>query len=347
MKLRRTFPIALAAFAAALFGASPVRAEGPDPGPGGGLDLRAGEPGALDFAAALAAPPFAGELPAGRDLAREIELAAATPSAAYKPGESWPLEVFEGADFLEEIVPVAAWRNGDYGRIALNTALPLATLASAFAFRGTDRDTLAEISRWDWAGLDRSQNNYPFLYGMVALSAASVFFPGPEDASEYSFRLRLDRATVLGLSFAVSEGVTEVLKRATGRRRPDQTSGAGRSRPSGHTTAGGVAAAFTADVLRDVFRPQEERDPAWRVVKEVGSALPYLAAAYLTLERVHGRKHFLTDALLGDAIGLLVTHAFYAWSFTRTEQGRGFVDALTVACDPEAGGVLVAVGWCF
>jgi hypothetical protein len=48
----------------------------------------------------------------------------------------------------------------------------------------------------------------------------------------------------------------------------------------------------------------------------------------MALERVHARKHFLTDTLLGGAIGAFTMDMFYAWSFTRTELRRSWLGPL-------------------
>lgn len=261
----------------------------------------------------------------------------------YKQGESWPLRNFRGLDFAEPLLPLAAWRQGDYGRIAFNTALPLATLASAFIFRPTDDGTLREISKktWGWEGIDQGQDNVPFEFAMVGLSIASILIPSPEDAHGVSCALRLDRATVLALSYGASRIEVEVLKRVIRRARPDNF-GNKQSRPSGHAAAAGCAAAFTSDVIRDALRPQDETSLGLRVGEEALSFLPYLGAAYMSLERVHARKHFLTDALLGTALGAITTHMFYAWSFTREEERGPWIELASVGWDPERQGIAIA-----
>jgi hypothetical protein len=81
-----------------------------------------------------------------------------------------------------------------------------------------------------------------------------------------------------------------------------------------------------------------------RILKEVASAaVLYLGAGYMALERVHSNKHFLTDTLLGGAIGAFTTNMFYAWSFTRREQGRSWLEHVSVRYDPGRRGVEVAI----
>ncbi len=247
----------------------------------------------------------------------------------YKPGESFPLELVQGADFLEPFVPATAIRRGDVGRIVLGSALPYALLASSFGAQGTDRTTLREMTRWKWAGVDQSQDNYPFMFGLVALGGLSSFLPAPaEDQDGYSIRLRLDRLAVFGLGVGLANAEVELLKPLFNRQRPNSTGGAGTSRPSGHAVTGFAAMTFFSDVLRDTFRPQDEPNLGLRLAEEVGSAVPYLGAFYLAIERVHGQKHFFTDTLLAGALGTFTTQVFYEWSFLRTELGQSWAGSV-------------------
>ena len=251
----------------------------------------------------------------------------------YKPGETWPLRNFQGWDLLEPLWPRVAVGRGDVGRVMLDSALPSSLLISAFAAYGSDQSTLATISRWNWVGIDQAQNNNPFLAGLVGLAAVSVFLPGPEDAQSYSWRLRADRVTVLALGIGTSWAVTSILKPLSDRTRPNGECCT--SRPSGHATTAFAAMAFLSNVVRDTLRPQDETNVGLRLLKEVASAVPYLGAGYMALERVHAREHFLTDTLLGGAIGAFTMHMSYAWSFTRTEQGRSWLgEHIAVGYDP-------------
>jgi membrane-associated phospholipid phosphatase len=276
--------------------------------------------------------------PGGSD---EGALASGPSRLEYKAGETWPWRIFEGLDFVEPFLPLAAASRGDVGRIVLNSALPYALLASGFALESTDQSTLAEIGRWKWVSLDEHQDNYPLLYGLIGLAAAGILLPAPEDGTGYSWKLRLDRATVFALGLGTASLETELLKPVFHRTRPNGESFG--SRPSGHVTTAFSAMAFLSNVLRDTLRPQEEPNVGLRVLKEVVSALPYLGAGYMALERVHGRDHFLSDTLLGAGLGALTMDAFYASSFTRTEQARSWLGPLSITYDPVRRGIEVAI----
>ena len=98
----------------------------------------------------------------------------------------------------------------------------------------------------------------------------------------------------LAYSLALSQGTTEVLKRAVDSPRPD---GTGRGFPSGHTSAVFASAAFVHERYG------------------VQMALPYYALATLTAySRVHTHHHFTKDVVGGAAVGVgssfLLTHPF-------------------------------------
>src|SRR5206468_2835063 len=136
--------------------------------------------------------------------------------------------------------------------------------------------TLHVISRWGWAGVDQSQDNYPFLFGMVALAGLSSLLPAPEDGVGYSLSLRLDRLAVFGLGVGLANAEVELLRPVYDRLRPIQFGSTrhGTSRPSGHTATAFAAAAFLSDVLRDTLRPEEETSVPLRIAEEVATALP-------------------------------------------------------------------------
>src|SRR5581483_6455740 len=147
------------------------------------------------FCGAGAAPARAQEGPDGTAPVSTAAQAAAARKIvlSYKGGEAFPLRLFEGLDFLEPAIPFVATERGDWGRVFYDTLVPYSLLAGAFAIRSKDQQTLREIGRWKWAGLDQKQDNEPMLYGLIALGAASLFLPSPEDGDGYEWQLRADR----------------------------------------------------------------------------------------------------------------------------------------------------------
>jgi len=255
----------------------------------------------------------------------------------YKHDDPWWSRNFQGFDFLEPLIPRVAASRGDVGNIVLDSGVPYSLLTTAFAARSTDQATLTGIGRWGWVGIDERQDNWPVLAGLFALAGAGVFLPSTQDGGQYFGDVKIDRALVLVLGAATAYGTTESLKYVLDRRRPNGEDSL--SRPSGHATGGFAAMAFLSNVLRDALAPEKEPDLGVRILKEATTALPYLGASYLALERVHGKEHFLTDTLLGGAIGAFTMNMFYAWSFTRTKYGRGWFEDVSVGYDPRLRGI--------
>ena len=259
----------------------------------------------------------------------------------YKDGDPWWSRNFQSFDFLEPLIPRVAAARSDVGNIVLGSGVPYALLTTAFAARSTDQATLTEIGRWGWVGIDERQDNWPVLASLFALAGAGVFLPSTQDGGQYSGDVKIDRAIVLALGVATAYGISEPLKYVFDRRRPNGEDSL--SRPSGHATGGFAAMAFLSNVLRDALAPEKEPDLGVRILKEATTALPYLGAGYLALERVHGKDHFLTDTLLGGAVGAFTMNMFYAWSFTRTQYGRSWFERVSVGYNPTLRGIGIIV----
>jgi hypothetical protein len=273
---------------------------------------------------------------AARQLLHQIE-----DDREYKLGEPWWSRNFRGVDFLEPLIPLVAASADDFGSIALGSVLPYALLTTAFAAESTDQATLTRIGRWDWAGIDEEQDNHVVQACLIALGAVGIFLPSRQVGGEDHGKLVLDRAIVFVLGFGTAYGATEILKGVLDRRRPNDDDS--RSRPSAHATAGFAAMTFLSNVLRDALAPHQEPHLGFRILKEVATALPYLGAGYLALERVHGEDHFLTDTLLGGAIGAISMNMFYAWSFTRSRYDTGWLERISVGYDRSRRGVQILV----
>jgi len=87
-------------------------------------------------------------------------------------------------------------------------------------------------------------------------------------------------------ALAVSEGITQPLKYATQRERPDQSDK--HSFPSGHA----------ADTF--AFATALERHLGWRY------AVPaYVFSSYVAVSRLPANRHWLSDAVFGSAVGII------------------------------------------
>ncbi|MEP7117773.1 MAG: phosphatase PAP2 family protein [Acidobacteriota bacterium] len=105
-------------------------------------------------------------------------------------------------------------------------------------------------------------------------------------------------------SLAISEALTQTLKRTTHRERPD---GSGNnSFPSGHA----------ADTF--AFATALERHLGWK-----GAVPAYVFSSYVAISRLPANRHWLSDAVFGSAVGIIAGR-------TVTRHGRDFPLTLTV-----------------
>jgi len=113
---------------------------------------------------------------------------------------------------------------------------------------------------------------------------------------------------------AVAEGITQVLKYATRRERPD---GSGKtSFPSGHA----------ADTF--AFATALERHLGWK-----GAVPAYIFASYVAISRLPANRHWLSDAVFGSSVGIIAGR-------TVTRHGREF--PVTIAAVPGGAAIMFA-----
>jgi membrane-associated phospholipid phosphatase len=118
-------------------------------------------------------------------------------------------------------------------------------------------------------------------------------------------------------SFGAAELVMQGLKEITDKRRPDGE--CCRSFPSGHTSRAFTAAAFIH--RRYGFRH---------------AIIPYVAAGFTAVSRIHADRHFVEDVVAGAAIGI-------ASAFLLTSERQRVVAAPFV--EPGAYGLAVSATW--
>lgn len=113
----------------------------------------------------------------------------------------------------------------------------------------------------------------------------------------------------------ITYSLTHLLKTTTGRERPDGSND--RSFPSGHASM----TFATATVLQRHF--------GWR------GALAYPVASYVAASRLHENRHFLSDVIIGGAVGLVAgrtvtRHGRNQWTITPIPVRGGYSLMVTV-----------------
>ena len=108
-------------------------------------------------------------------------------------------------------------------------------------------------------------------------------------------------AEAAAVSGALTLGTTVLLKRTTGRLRPDSTDTY--SFPSAHTAAAAVANGYSVRTISGMSLPKTYSYPAYGAL----TALTFATA----WGRVEGAKHYPTDVLAGALIGTFFVNAAY------------------------------------
>jgi len=199
---------------------------------------------------------------------------------------------------------------------------------------GDDVKHLPSMQNLFWAGLGGglALAAHPFddnvNRSLVGSEFAENFFKAGEALGElgtllgtaggiYAFGRIKDQPKVshLGMdliqSIAISEGLTQTLKLATHRERPD---GSGHnSFPSGHA----------ADTF--AFATALERHFGWK-----GAVPAYIFSSYVAFSRLPANRHWLSDAVFGSAVGIIAGR-------TASRHGR----EVPVTVVPTKGGVAV------
>ena len=173
-------------------------------------------------------------------------------------------------------------------------------------------------SAQDWSDGLRNASAAGYAVSLLVTPARSV------DGNWITSKAR-DGAVGLG-AFVVTAGVTEGLKVATSRERPNGNDD--KSLPSGHAANSAVFNTLTAHNLQSI-----DMDPWLRTSLEVGVGAVTVGTAWA---RVESGDHYPSDVLVGMALGHFVGELF-----ARTFLGRGPDANLALGAGPVRGGALL------
>jgi membrane-associated phospholipid phosphatase len=215
-----------------------------------------------------------------------------------------------------------------------------------------DFDRSVSESLYRGPGAGKWLGGVPDTGGLVVAPIASFAVYG---ADELVFALRGQSLTgdenpdhkllALTEAFAVSLGLDEVAKVYIGRERPafyfgrpdagPRTADAQLSFFSGHSTASFCLAAFVGRDVGDwlASHPLADAAPATRLW--VGRVLPaatlYGLATVVGVSRIIDQQHYLSDVLVGAAVGATVGNVVYALHFDENGQPRRHFDVQLAA----------------
>jgi len=202
----------------------------------------------------------------------------------------------------DAIDPLPSWER--IGRSALGAALdPLtwAPVVGAAVLQIDDYDQ--RISEWAidrtpvFGSIARAQNASNWLLGASFAEAlvSTVATPGGEDFDDWvEYKLRGLEVEAVGLG--ITYGTAELDKRLLRRKRPDSTDFM--SFPSGHAAGSFYSATVTSKNLDSIEMPE-----ILRLGLQTGA---YATAAATGWGRVETGKHYVSDVLVGAALGHFV-----------------------------------------
>jgi membrane-associated phospholipid phosphatase len=160
----------------------------------------------------------------------------------------------------------------------------------------------------------------------VAGYAVSVF-AAPRDAGDGGWIAAKARNAAVGVgAFAVTAGVTEGLKAATARERPNGVDD--KSMPSGHAANAAVFNTLTVYNLQGL-----EIGPRLRTSLEIGAGAVTVGTAWA---RVESGDHYPSDVLVGMALGNFMG-AFFAQAFLSPEPDA----RVALGAGPLSGGAML------
>ncbi|MEM7232447.1 MAG: phosphatase PAP2 family protein [Planctomycetota bacterium] len=207
-------------------------------------------------------------------------------------------------------------------KAAFNAAFDLQTLipaAGAMIFAIDDFDQ--EVS--DWAAREtpmfqsgrtaRKFSDWANVALAAEFGATVLATPSGEPFSSEWYSAKARGLALETTSALVTFGVTEGMKSAVGRTRPDGSDD--RSFPSGHTSG-----AFTLSTLANRNLESIEMPSRLRLAAQTGNIVTASAVGWA---RVEGRRHFPSDVFAGAAVAYFL-NAFIHDAFLGPPEGRSF-----------------------
>lgn len=205
---------------------------------------------------------------------------------------------------------------------------------------------LLQIDDWDREVADWARRETP-LFGsnqraaewsddlrtasVVAFHVTALGAPGGDSPREW-FANKLRGYAVDAAAIVTTTGLTQALKSAAGRERPNGADD--RSFPSGHTAVAAVHTRLAALNLRAF-------DPGERTERALVLGLDALAIG-TSWARIEAGWHFPSDTLVSASLG-----ALFASFFDNAFMGQGTPRAPSISVAPLQGGGVVRVRWQF
>jgi len=194
----------------------------------------------------------------------------------------------------------------DNSKIKINTPL----------FESKFQSTIGNNSRFTLGSIDK--NTLPF----AVLFARSAYIIGTDLFSEKGSTTEAYKHAILfQKSLIYTYTLTEIVKNITARQRPDKTDN--KSFFSGHTSTTFTAASFLYRELDEYLNecPVTSDDKTLRTsLKAVSFLTLYGWAGFVGYSRINDNKHYLSDVIVGAAVGMFIGNFMYHSYFSEKEK---------------------------
>lgn len=174
---------------------------------------------------------------------------------------------------------------------------------------------IGRTGRTSFGSIDKNTLPMTIIYVRLAHALGSdLIFNEPVNTNEYKSILLFSKSLVYTYT------VTELIKDWTYRDRPDKSDY--RSFFSGHTSTAFVTAAFLYREFDSFFNKWEvtSKNPELRtILKSSAFSMLYGYAGYVAFSRMKDNKHYLSDVLIGAAVGTVIGNFVYGNYFQEPE----------------------------
>ncbi len=183
-------------------------------------------------------------------------------------------------------------------------------------FESKLQSTVGNNGRFTFGSIDK--NTLPFAV-MITRAAyvvgTDLFTEDGSSLSDYKHALLFQKSLIYTYT------LTEIVKNVTARQRPDKTDN--KSFFSGHTSTTFTAASFLYRELDDYFDecPITSNDKTLRTsLKTLSFVTLYGWAGFVGYSRIHDNKHYLSDVLVGAAVGMFIGNFMYHSYFSEKDK---------------------------
>lgn len=188
---------------------------------------------------------------------------------------------------------------------------------SASGFEKQLQQQIGKTGRVSFGSIDKNTFPLALIYTRVGYALASdLIFNNPVSKDEYKSIL------LFGKSLIYTYTVTELIKDWTYRDRPDGSDY--RSFFSGHSSTAFVTASYLYREIDDFFDKWDvtaDNKNLRTIMKISAFSAMYGYAGYVAGSRMADNKHYLSDVIMGAAVGTLIGNLVYSNYFSQPESG--------------------------